>query len=189
MQEPELALIRRALDGQADAVRALIERFQGLVFGLCFRMLGHRQDAEDVAQEVFVRAIRSLHHWDETRQFRPWLLTIAANRCRTHLGNKRRIPRATEFIGELADEVQRPAANTTDLAEELQRAVDGLREDYRLVFTLYHQQEQSLAEISAITGCPEGTIKTWLFRARRELAESLRKRGIVAPNENELQRL
>ena len=64
---------------------ALVDRFQGQVFGLCYRMLGHRQDAEDVTQESFSRALRSLKSWDNQRAFRPWLMAIAGNRCRTWL--------------------------------------------------------------------------------------------------------
>ena len=61
----------------------LVNRFRGQVFGLCYRMLGQRQDAEDAAQETFVRVLKNLHRWDPARPFEPWLLTIAGNRCRT----------------------------------------------------------------------------------------------------------
>jgi RNA polymerase sigma-70 factor (ECF subfamily) len=65
------------------------------------------------------------------------------------------------------------------LAEELQRAMGRLREEYRVAFLLFHQQELSYAEIGAALGCPLGTVKTWVHRARRELIEMLRKRGAV----------
>src|SRR5438552_3290062 len=71
--------------GDPRAPRVLVERFQGVIFGLCVRMLGHRQDAEDVAQEVFLRALRGVAGFDGSRPLRPWLLGIAANRCRTAL--------------------------------------------------------------------------------------------------------
>ncbi len=72
---------------EQSAVVELVETFRGQVFGLCYRMLRHRQDAEDVAQESFVRALRSLKSWDQKREFLPWLLAIAANRCRTAAGD------------------------------------------------------------------------------------------------------
>src|SRR4051812_23908198 len=76
-------LVHRCQSGEAAAIAALIERFQGQVFGLCFRMLGQRQDAEDMCQETFVRAVRSLDSFELERPFEPWLLSIAGNRCRT----------------------------------------------------------------------------------------------------------
>src|SRR5688572_3844553 len=118
-------------------MRRLVERFQGAVFGLCFRMLGHREDAEDVAQDVFIRTFRSLHTWDCTRPFKPWLLTIAANRCRTALVKRNRRPLATEFVNNEAilDRHQESEA----LGEELQLALEQLREEYRLCIILFHQ--------------------------------------------------
>jgi RNA polymerase sigma-70 factor (ECF subfamily) len=181
----DVELVSACLAGSADAFLAFVSRFQSAVFGLCFRMLSHREDAEDVAQEVFLRAFRNLKQWDPTRPLTPWLLTIAANRCRTWLANrvKRDLPAA--FAENVAD--KRVAGSQIDLAEELQLALDRLREDYRLCFTLYHLNELSLAEIADITGNPEGTIKTWLRRARQELAEHLQRRSIVPQVTHELQ--
>jgi RNA polymerase sigma-70 factor, ECF subfamily len=173
--ENELVLGCLACDGNAQG--AFVQRYQSAVFGLCFRMLSHREDAEDVSQEVFLRAFRNLRQWDPQRPLTPWLLTIAANRCRTWLSNRRRRDLPAEFAENIAD----PAADRPrlDLAEELQLALDALREDYRLCFILYHLNELSLAEIAEVTGSPQGTIKTWLHRARRELAEHLERRSIV----------
>jgi RNA polymerase sigma-70 factor (ECF subfamily) len=146
-----------------------------MVYGLCYRMLGHREDAEDVAQEVFLRAFRSLAQWDPGRPLKPWLLTIAANRCRTALQLRSRRPVPAEFVDLAADE---SAANDEgDLAEELQRALESVRDEYRMCFVLFHQQELSVAEIGQVLDCPVGTVKTWLHRARREIAEHLKRRG------------
>src|SRR5215469_13049191 len=91
MDDPALVEALRAGDPQAP--RLLIERYQGVVFGLCYRMMGHRQDAEDVAQEAFLRAFRAIAGFDAARSLRPWLLEIAANRCRTALARRaRRLP-------------------------------------------------------------------------------------------------
>ena len=76
-----------------------------------------------------------------------------------------------------------------DLAEEIQRAVETLREDYRICFVLFHEQEVSCAQIGEVMGCPEGTVKTWLHRARRILADYLRQRGIVPNAPYELHRV
>lgn len=177
-------LVRGCLDGNDDAQSAFVRRFQSAVFGLCFRMLAHREDAEDVAQEVFLRAFRSLRQWDAARPLAPWLLTIAVNRCRTWLANRvgRSLP--AEFAGDLAD--RSGTVSRLDLAEELQLALDRLREEYRLCFVLHHVNELNLAEIAEVTGCPVGTIKTWLRRARIELAESLQRRSVFPQVSHEL---
>jgi Sigma-70 region 2 len=86
MDDPALVKALRAGDPQAP--RLLIEQYQGVVFGLCYRMMNHQQDAEDVAQETFVRALRAMAGFDAARPIRPWLLEIAANRCRTALARR-----------------------------------------------------------------------------------------------------
>lgn len=177
-------LVTACLTGDATAYRAFIRQYQAIVFGVCFRMLGHREDAEDVAQEVFLRAFRNLTQWDSARPLAPWLLAIAANRCRTWLSRRAHRTISSEFVEEACD----PSTlhGRTDLGEELQLALERLREEYRLCFILYHQNELSLAEISEIVGSPEGTIKTWLHRARKELAEHLQRRGVVPQVNHEL---
>src|SRR5439155_26890921 len=88
----DAALVRRCLQRDPAAIRQLIERFQSEVFGLCVRILAHRQDAEDVCQEVFLRIFRSLHRWDRLRPLRPWVMGITVNRCRPWLTQRARRP-------------------------------------------------------------------------------------------------
>src|SRR6187549_681690 len=135
-------LIRRCLTGDQGAMLALVERFRGQVFGLCYRMLGQRQDAEDVAQETFVRVLKNLHRWDSGRDFEPWLLAIAGNRCRTALASRRRKP-----VAESADDAPDGRA-AAQLGEEVQLALAQVRTEYRQAFTLFHEHELSYAEIS-----------------------------------------
>src|SRR4051812_35099175 len=171
------ALVEALRAGDLQATRLLIERYQGVVFGLCFRMLGHRQDAEDVMQETFVRALRGLSGFESHRPLRPWLLGIAANRCRTALSGRARRPVVVEAIEERADH-RAGLADPDDLAGELQRALEKLRPEYRMVFALFHEQNLAYEEISQAVGRPVGTVKTWLHRARAELADHLSRRGV-----------
>jgi RNA polymerase sigma-70 factor (ECF subfamily) len=172
-------LVRRSLGGDPAAMTALVEQFSGLVYGLCFRMLRHRQDAEDVAQESFSRMFRSLGSWDSSRDFKPWLLAITGNRCRTLLESRKRRPAGLEQPDQVAGKPSTDHSDARYLAEEVWRAVDGLREEYRQAFLLFHEQELSYQEISEVLACPLGTVKTWVHRARREVATVLRKRGVV----------
>jgi len=177
MDDPALVEALRAGDQQAP--RLLIERFQGVVFGLCYRLMNHQQDAEDVAQETFVRALKSMANFDAARPIRPWLLEIAANRCRTALALRARRPNVmlAEQAVELTDHRAAPA-DPDDLAGELERALSGLRPEYRLVFVLFHEQNLSYDEIARAMVRPVDTVKTWLHRARAALAEDLSRRGV-----------
>lgn len=171
-------LVARCLRGEQQAMVALVERFRGQVFGLCFRMLGQRQDAEDAAQETFVRVLKNLHRWDQQRDFEPWLLAIAGNRCRTALATRRRRPAAEGLIEQVADDAHDLQA-AQHLAEEVNLALAKVRADYRQAFVLFHEHELSYGEIAAAMDVPLGTVKTWVHRARRELIEQLRQRGVV----------
>lgn len=170
-------LIDAVRNGHTDAPGRLIDRYQGSVLALCLRMLGHRQDAEDVVQETFLRAFRSLAGFDGNRPLRPWLLGIAANRCRTALAKRARHPGLLDASDDQPD--PRPGvADPDDLAGELDRALARLRPEYRAVVVLYHDQNLTYEDISAALDRPVGTIKTWLHRARAELAEDLARRGV-----------
>ncbi len=177
MDVSEVELVQGCLAGDVASQRQFVEQFQGLIFGTCLRMLGHRQDSEDVAQEVFLRVFRNLHRWDRVRPLRPWLLTIAANRCRTHLEERGRRPAPTDLYADQLPE--RNVSNPRDDAEEVQQALLTLRPEYRQCFVLFYQQELSVEEVAEILERPEGTIKIWLHRARKEIAEYFRRRGFV----------
>jgi RNA polymerase sigma-70 factor, ECF subfamily len=171
-------LICRCLAGDQKAMIDLVDRFRGQVFGLCYRMLGHREDAEDAAQETFVRALRNLRSWDSGRDFEPWLLAIAGNRCRTALARRMRKPPARPLVEPVA--ARTPDAQAArQLAEEVALALSTLREQYRQAFLLFHQHELSYAEIAVALRCPIGTVRTWIHRARRELIRCLQAREVV----------
>jgi RNA polymerase sigma-70 factor, ECF subfamily len=171
-------LIRRCLTGDQRAMVELVDRFRGQVYGLCYRMLGHREDAEDAAQETFVRALKNLGNWDSSRDFEPWLLAIAGNRCRTALARRMRKPPLRSLVEPLPENVPDVQAER-QLVEEVSLALSTLREQYRQAFLLFHQQELSYAEIAVAMECPIGTVRTWIHRARRELIRCLQAREVV----------
>lgn len=170
-------LVRRCLRDDPRAIRELIERHQDAVFGMCMRLLRHRQDAEDATQEVFLRIVRSLRRWDAARPLKPWVLGITVNRCRTWLAKRARRPEPVGFLGETA--AAAPEDDSRELRSEIDRALAGLRIEHRMAFVLFHEQGQPYEAIADALECPVGTIKTWLHRARLEVLDELRRRGIV----------
>lgn len=175
------ALVVRCLGGDSAAIAAFVSKFERFVFGLCLRMLRQREDAEDAAQETFVRAVRNLHRWDSSRPILPWLQTIAANRCRTALSKRTKRPLHTPNFPE-------PAivdSTSSDMVEEVDRALATISDQYRDVIVLYYRGGLSVGEISEAIQVADGTVKTWLFRARKELADELRGRGLVGGQDDE----
>jgi RNA polymerase sigma-70 factor (ECF subfamily) len=174
----DAALVRRCLKGHPDAMQALVDRFQAEVYGLCVRLLNHRHDAEDVVQEVFLRIFRSLRRWDPARPLKPWIMGIAINRCRTWLSQRSRRPELADYLQDTA--ASPPSDDSAELVREIQAALSELRPEYRSVFLLFHEQGQPYEEIADALDRPVGTIKTWLHRARLEMLDRLRRRGMVA---------
>ena len=170
-------LVGRCLGGDEAALTAFVRRFERAVFGLCLRMLGDRQEAEDVAQETFVRAVRNLDKWEPHRPMMPWLQTIAANRCRTALGKRPRKVNPAASLPELAYSPSLP----DDTADVVEDCVSRLPADWQAAVRLFYLEGFTCGRIAGTLGCAEGTVKTWLFRGRRRLAELLRERGVESP--------
>lgn len=177
MSLDDAALVRRCLRGDDQATCALVERFQAEVYGLCLRLLHHRHDAEDVTQEVFLRIFRSLRRWDSSRPLKPWIMGITLNRCRTWLAQRVRRPELADYLQDVA--ASRPEDDSAELLREIAAALQELRPEYRCVFVLFHEKGQPYEDIAEALERPVGTIKTWLHRARLEVLDRLRQRGMV----------
>jgi len=171
-------LVKRCLENDQGAMLALVDRYRSRVFGLCYRMLVNREDAEDAAQETFIRVLKNLSRWDPNRDFEPWLLAIAGNRCRTVLATRKRRPVIQTIVEPIRDNHD-DAGSAKHLAEEVQLGLERLRPDHRQAFVLFHQYELSYEQIAKAMRRPLGTVKTWIHRARRELIRFLQDRDVV----------
>lgn len=168
----ESDLIARARRGDEAAWEGLVREHQQLVFRLAYLLLGDRDEAEDVAQETFVRAFRAVDRFDASRPLRPWLLSIATNLTR----NRRRD--AARYLTALKRLVQaRPEQTTNDGpdlleredAEALWRSVRRLRRSDQEVVYMRYFLEMSEAETASALGVPAGTVKSRLHRALARL--------------------
>jgi RNA polymerase sigma-70 factor (ECF subfamily) len=167
-------LIRRAQHGNTDAFGRLVMQYQQAVYNITYRLTGNRQEAEDVAQEAFVKAYRALDRFDARRPFAPWLYRIATNTALNWI--KRRRPES-ELDEELSAHGTTPnpeiQAITAETADRLRAAVADLPPNYRAVIELRHFQELSYREMSQVLDVSLSDVKSWLFRARRRLRRAL----------------
>ena len=179
----ERQLLARAQAGETPAFGELVKRYQTSVFNVCYRMMGNRQEAEDMAQEAFIRAYERLHTFDAARAFGPWMRTVAANLCRNRL--QRNIPHATplaDIADRLPQDVDSPhpahgnperSAVQQENADQLRAVIGTLSPNQRAVIELRHFQELSYEEIAATLQLSLSAVKTNLFRARKVLAAKL----------------
>ena len=166
-------LIQRARRGDEQAFGELIVRYQTSVFNVCYRLLHERSEAEDMAQESFVRAHERLSTFDVERPFGPWIRRVAANMCLNHLSSQKLTTGLDDERD--ADEGQGPEMiqEARERSEQIRRALVSLPPHYRLVVELRHYQEMSYDEIAAELKIPLSDVKSHLFRARKLLAEKL----------------
>jgi RNA polymerase sigma-70 factor (ECF subfamily) len=170
------ALVRRTLDGDARAFTQLVDRHAAACLRFATRMLGDRADAEDVAQETFLRAYNALESYDDGLPFRTWLFSILINRCRTAMSQRirreRRIVADSEAL-ERTSLVAGAPQDSIELREELNRAIAALSPEQREAFLLRHIEELSYEEIMAVTGAGQSALKMRVKRACERLRELL----------------
>jgi RNA polymerase sigma-70 factor (ECF subfamily) len=183
-------LVERARTGDARAFEALVRRYERWVFTLALRMVGDRAEAEDIAQEVFLKAYRGLEGFRGASRFSTWLYSIASHHCLSALASRSRTATSLSFGGRsgaggedppspldrLPDGAPRADAilEGRDLARTVQAELAKLPEDHRLVLILRDIQGMAYAEIAQTLGLELGTVRSRLHRARMDLKARLR---------------
>lgn len=171
------ALIRRTRRGDLPAFGAVVQRYQGSVFNVCYRFMSERQLAEDLTQDTFIRAHQRLESYDDSRPFGPWIRRIAANLCINELNRNKKL------VFSLDEQMDTPLERITRGPEEAQvarerkrrvrEAIIELPPHYRAVIELRHFQELSYKEIARALSIPLSDVKSHLYRARQSLAQRL----------------
>lgn len=175
-------LVERVLRGDTAAFGHIVRRTEGLVAQLVFKMIRHPADRPDLAQEVYLKAYKNLAGFKFQAKLSTWIGQIAYHTCLHYLEKKQLV-----LLDDRHSEADGPADHATPHAPDtpeslfvdqqrtaiLHEEIDRLPPLFRTLVALYHQQELSYAEIAQITALPEGTIKSYLFRARRTLQQQV----------------
>ena len=186
----EADLVRRAQSGQAEAYGELVRQYQNRIYNLTYRMCGRAEDAEELAQEVFLKAFEKIHQFRHRSRFYTWLFRIAKNVTISHCRRNRRV----KFISlsgtdenadcaiaqdQMAEQAARrnpgpeQAATRKETARKVTDALNELDEEFRIVVVLRDIEDMNYGGIAEVLDLPTGTVKSRLHRARNMLREKL----------------
>jgi RNA polymerase sigma-70 factor (ECF subfamily) len=190
LQDGELA--QRVSSGDLQAYAELVRRYQAQVYNTCYRLLGERRDAEDLAQDTFIRVHQRFASYNPAMPFGPWVRRIAANLCLNHLQKRQELSMDLSQDDTLSPlptpdaDPGRPESlvEQRQLRGDLRRAILDLPPKYRMVVELRHFQELSYAEIAGELHASLSDVKTWLFRARQALARTYNNKEINGSTPN-----
>ncbi|PLS10383.1 RNA polymerase sigma factor SigW [Neobacillus cucumis] len=177
--------IKQVIKGDQDAFGEIVEIYKNSVYQLCYRMLGNRHEAEDIAQEAFLRAYVNIKSFNQDLKFSTWLFRIATNLCIDRIRKKKpdyyldAEVAGTEGLtmySQISSDTPLPEneVESLELQETVQKEISKLPEKYRSPIVLKYMEDMSLNEISEILELPLGTVKTRIHRGREALRQQLR---------------
>lgn len=174
--------VTAAARGDQRAFARLVDAYQVPVYNLCYRMLGNPADAEDAAQETFVRVYTHLRSYNPQQKLSSWILAVASHHCIDRLRRQRMTWLSLDEALPLPATNQDQAPPEDSLMEretraEIQRLLQTLPPEYRLVIALRYWQDLSYEEIAQVVGATESAVKSRLHRARQVLADGMRSQG------------
>ncbi len=176
--------VNEVLKGHRDAFEEIVTLFQHRLYQVCYRMLGNAQEAEDIAQEAFVRAYTNIHTYDQNRKFSTWLFRIATNLCIDRIRKKKpdyyldaEVPgtEGLNMYSQIAspDELPEVQVEKMEMQERIHYEIGRLPDKYRSVIILRYIEELPLQEIGDILKLPLGTVKTRVHRGREALRKQM----------------
>lgn len=178
----EQKLVSQILEGDRHALNMLIKKYERLVAHMVFRIVESTEDREEICQDVFIKVYQSLPRFNFKSKLSTWIGTIAYRHALNSLKKKKKIISANDpFSSENDCEAQfidhqtpEKILSKSDTKAIIHQLIETLPVQYRTIITLFHLEEMSYPEIVKITGMPEGTVKNYLFRARKQLKEKLK---------------
>lgn len=178
--------IHRTLHGDKEAFGCLVQKYQKMVYTLALKILDNKEDAEDAAQEIFVKCYRALNRYNGSAAFTTWLYKITYNHAIDILKSRNKKWNTTEWksdmeIGVISHKSMDEKIDHKGIQLLLKEAIHRLLPDEQVIITLYYYEEISLREIAEITGIRENNVKVKLFRIRTKLLEILKsKKEIIS---------
>ena len=182
----DVEILADVASGDIDAYGKIVNRYRGRLYNFVFRFVGERETAEDIVQETFLRAFRKRKEYRAIANFSTWLFTIAGNLAKSELRRRKRWrlfslhkDDENDTGMDLPDESFRPdTVPESSIADvQIQQAILSLSENYRQVVLLRDVEGLSYQEISEISKCPVGTVKSRVNRARLKLQQKLKNEG------------
>lgn len=174
-QQQETEWIDRVLAGDARAYAELVDGFKSFAFTIALKVVGNRADAEEVAQDGFIKAYQGLRHFNRQSRFSTWLYRIVFNAAVSFKRKHKRIFFDIEKVHVADGYSVHGHLQEQDQARFIQRALDQLNEADRLAVQLYYIKEFSMEEVAALLGQNENTVKVRIHRARHRLGEELKR--------------
>ena len=185
MLDNESVWLARAQKGDMEAFSLLVEAYQKPVYNLCYRMLGEAGEAEDAAQETFLRAFKAMKYYDSSRPFPTWLLSIAAHYCIDQIRKRRMTVVSMEELPNLDLPDHAPGPESAMSKREEQRRVHALLENLsptdRAAVVMYYWYDYSYDEIAQSLSLSLSAVKSRLHRARKELALNWQEEQVRSP--------
>ncbi|HEY1054399.1 MAG TPA: sigma-70 family RNA polymerase sigma factor, partial [Emticicia sp.] len=183
---PDHILVRKVLDGDTNAFRIIVKNTEGLVGQIVYKMIRNHSDRKDIAQDIYLRVFQKLNTFQFQSKLSTWIGQIAYNTCLGYLEKKKLVlldSNNDEGENEILEKLNHaidPFLSETEknffkqeLATILKNEIEKLSPIYKTLITLYHNEELTYAEITEITQLPEGTVKSYLSRARKLLKDNL----------------
>ncbi|WP_394357644.1 RNA polymerase sigma factor [Psychroserpens ponticola] len=172
-------LINQIIEGDTNSFTILVDRYKDLVFTLALRMLKNREEAEEVAQDTFIKTYKSLHKFKGDSKFSTWIYRVAYNSCLDRIKKNKKHLNNVEINEFTAHEVVTidnalDKMEINERKEAIQRCIETLPSEDSFLLTLYYFDDLSLDEISKIVGITANSIKVKLFRCRKKLATILK---------------
>jgi RNA polymerase sigma factor (sigma-70 family) len=173
----EVDLVNLAINGNIRAFEHLVQKYEKLVFSILNKLLENKEDIEDVSQEVFIKVHKNLKSFQFQSKLSTWIARIAYLTALTYIKKNNRL-NSINYTNDLSNfyftnENPESIAASKDITNYVRYLIDQMPFQYKTVLTLYHINEFSYQEIEDVTGMPEGTVKGYLFRARKLLKEKI----------------
>ena len=171
-------LVLQCQEGDGDALRTLIARWQPRLARLAWRLTGEREAARDVVQDAWLTIVRGLNGLDDPARFRSWAYRIVTNKCADWIRRRTVRRSVAQQLRDVAPSTRDDSLNQTDSADDVARMRDAmakLPDEQRAVLSLHYLDEMDVREIARVLGVPEGTVKSRLHHARNRLKEALER--------------